>query len=286
MKIKKKWRRKFWHNIKFKYKLSIINENTLEEIVGLHVSKLNGFSVLLSACIFIFIIAAVLIALTPLRNYLPGYMNSEVRQQVVTNALRADSLEEALFRQKLYVKNIQAILSGQVKADSVKSIDSLTGRQTPPLLERSEAEEKFRRRYEEKERYNLTAVADARQAVSLVFYRPVQGMLERPFDPSAHNWGIDISVSPGQNISAVLDGTVVMATYTPESGYVIQVQHAQNFLSVYSHCGSLLKQAGDHVKGGEIIARTAEKGENGKQTFRFELWHRGSAVNPVNYVAF
>ena len=38
----------FWNNIKFKYKLTIVNENTLEEVVGLHVSKLNGISVLLS----------------------------------------------------------------------------------------------------------------------------------------------------------------------------------------------------------------------------------------------
>jgi lipoprotein NlpD len=44
---KKKRSKAFWNNIKFKYKLTIINENTLEEVVGLRVSKLNGFSVLL-----------------------------------------------------------------------------------------------------------------------------------------------------------------------------------------------------------------------------------------------
>ena len=98
--MKRKGRKAFWHNIKFKYKLTIINENTLEEVVGIHVSKLNGLSVLLAASTVIFLIAASIIAFTPLRNYLPGYMNSELRTQVVTNALRADSLEEALARQK------------------------------------------------------------------------------------------------------------------------------------------------------------------------------------------
>lgn len=84
---KKKRSKAFWNNIKFKYKLTIINENTLEEVVGLRVSKLNGFSVLLSTVIVIFVITATIITFTPLRNYLPGYMNSEVRQQVVRNAL-------------------------------------------------------------------------------------------------------------------------------------------------------------------------------------------------------
>ena len=80
----------FWNNIKFKYKLTIVNENTLEEVVGLHVSKLNGISVLLSVLTVLFLIASLIVAFTPLRNYLPGYMNSEIRAQVVDNALRVD----------------------------------------------------------------------------------------------------------------------------------------------------------------------------------------------------
>lgn len=53
--MKKKGRKAFWRNIKFKYKLTVINENTLEEVIGIHVSKLNGFSVLLAACTVIFL---------------------------------------------------------------------------------------------------------------------------------------------------------------------------------------------------------------------------------------
>ena len=55
--MKKKGRKAFWRNIKFKYKLTVINENTLEEVIGIHVSKLNGFSVLLAACTVIFLLA-------------------------------------------------------------------------------------------------------------------------------------------------------------------------------------------------------------------------------------
>ena len=141
---KKKRSKAFWNNIKFKYKLTIINENTLEEVVELRVSKLNGLPVLLSVLTFLFVIAAVIITFTPLRNYLPGYMNSELRTQVVTNALRADSLEEALARQNHYIMNIRDILSGEVKADTVKSIDSLANQRAEELMERTAEEDAFR----------------------------------------------------------------------------------------------------------------------------------------------
>ena len=52
-------RKVFWRNFKFKYKLTITNENTLEEVVGIHVSKLNGVSVLLFAVTVIFKIVTI-----------------------------------------------------------------------------------------------------------------------------------------------------------------------------------------------------------------------------------
>ncbi len=287
MRKTRRGRKAFWHNIKFKYKLTIINENTLEEVVGIHVSKLNGLSVLLSACTVIFLIAAAIIAFTPLRNYLPGYMNSEVRSQIVANALWADSLQAALERQSRYVMNIQDILSGQVKADTVQSIDSLTNLRAEKLMERSKKEEEFRKQYEEKERYNLTAVTDVRDAAGLIFYRPLRGVMSAGFNPEKRHFGIDLTASPNESILAALDGTVIMAAYTAEWGYVIQIQHPQNFISVYKHCGSLMKREGEQVKGGEVIALVGKSTEDGDQPhLHFELWHRGNPTNPEKYVVF
>lgn len=287
MRKTRRGRKAFWHNIKFKYKLTIINENTLEEVVGIHVSKLNGLSVLLSACTVIFLIAAAIIAFTPLRNYLPGYMNSEVRSQIVANDLRADSLQAALERQSRYVMNIQDILSGQVKADTVQSIDSLTNLRAEKLMERSKKEEEFRKQYEEKERYNLTAVTDVRDAAGLIFYRPLRGVMSAGFNPEKRHFGIDLTASPNESILAALDGTVIMAAYTAEWGYVIQIQHPQNFISVYKHCGSLMKREGEQVKGGEVIALVGKSTEDGDQPhLHFELWHRGNPTNPEKYVVF
>lgn len=285
--MKKKGKKAFWHNIKFKYKLTVTNENTLEDIVCIHVSKLNGLSWLLLAVSVIFLFAATVIVFTPLRNYLPGYMNSEVREQVVLNALRADSLQQVVARQNLYIMNIRDIFAGTVRVDTVQSIDSLTILRSDSLMERTRQEEEFRKQYEEKERYNLTAVDSNKDASGLIFYRPTRGMMSSGFNPEAKHFGIDIAANPNESVLATLDGTVILSTYTAETGYVIQIQHGQNFVSVYKHCSSLLKKEGDSVKGGEAIALVGNTGE--KTTgphLHFELWHRGRAIDPSKYIVF
>ena len=280
-------RKAFWKNIKFKYKLTVINENTLEEIVGIHVSKLNGLSVLLSAVTVIFLIASLIIAFTPLRNYLPGYMNTEVREQVVMNALRADSLQQMLERQRMYVMNIQDIIGGVVKVDSVHSIDSLTMVRSEELMERTQAEDDFRKQYEESERYNLTTIDNAPAVTGLIFFLPTRGMVSSSFDANKKHFGIDIAATPNESVLATLDGTVILATYTADTGYVIQVQHNQNLVTVYKHCGSLLKKVGDTVKAGEAIALVGNTGE--KTTgphLHFEIWNKGRALDPSKYIVF
>jgi len=281
-------RKPFWQNIKFKYKLTIVNENTLEEVVGLHVSKLNGLSVLLVVFTVLFAIAALIVSFTPLRNYLPGYMNSEVRKQIVDNALLADSLSRLLERQNLYVMNLQDIIRGEVRLDSVRSIDSLTVQRSEELMERTENEERFRKEFEEQEKYNLANVKAPMPVSDIIFYRPALGMLSKGFDPEGRHFGVDIAADAKESVLATLDGTVIFCGYMPGNGYVILLQHATNLVSVYKHCGSLLKSPGDKVTAGEVIALVGDRseGEEGHPHLHFELWHRGQVLNPEQYIVF
>ena len=281
-------RKPFWQNIKFKYKLTIVNENTLEEVVGLHVSKLNGLSVLLVVFTVLFAIAALIVSFTPLRNYLPGYMNSEVRKQIVDNALLADSLSRLLERQNLYVMNLQDIIRGEVRLDSVRSIDSLTVQRSEELMERTENEERFRKEFEEQEKYNLANVKVPMPVSDIIFYRPALGMLSKGFDPEGRHFGVDIAADAKESVLATLDGTVIFCGYMPGNGYVILLQHATNLVSAYKHCGSLLKSPGDKVTAGEGIALVGDRseGEEGHPHLHFELWHRGQVLNPEQYIVF
>ena len=284
---KKKRSKAFWKNFKFKYKITIINENTLEEVAGLRVSKLNGVSVLLVVLTILFAIAAVIIAFTPLRNYLPGYMNTDTRRQIVDNALKLDSLQLLADRQNLYIMNIQDIFSGNVRVDSVANIDSLTSAREDSLLERTQREEEYRRQYEESEKYNLTAITAKPLAEGLIFYRPTRGMITSRFDSDNKHFGVDIAASPNESVLSTLDGTVVFSNYTAETGNVIGIQHNQGYMSVYKHLGSLLKREGDKVKGGEAIALVGNTGTlSTGPHLHFELWDKGRAVDPEKYIVF
>lgn len=284
---KKKRSKAFWNNIKFKYKLTIINENTLEEVVGLRVSKLNGVSVLLTSITVIFVIAATIITFTPLRNYLPGYMNSEVRKQIVGNALRLDSLQQLVDKQKLYVMNIQDIFRGKIEVDTVHSMDSLTAIREDSLMKRTEREEEFRRKYEDAEKYNLTTINAHAEVGGLLFFRPIRGMISSHFNAATKHFGMDIAANPNESVLAVLEGTVILSTYTVETGYLIEIQHNQDFVSIYKHCGSLLKKEGELVKGGEAIALVGNTSASGTEShLHFELWKKGRPINPETYIVF
>lgn len=284
---KKLFSKAFWHNFKFKYKISITNENTLEEVAGLYVSKLNGLSLLLAVLFILFAIASVIIAFTPLRNYLPGYMNSEVRELIVTNSLRVDSLMAVAERQNMYIMNIQDIFKGEVRVDTVTTMANLTDIREDSLMERTERELAFRKQYEEAEKYNLTTINIQAEVGGLIFYTPTRGIVSSHFDTDGKHLGIDIAANPKESVLSTLDGTVIFSSYTVETGYVIAIQHSQEFVSVYKHCAALLKQEGDQVKGGDVIAVV---GNTGTLTtgphLHFELWHKGRAVDPVNYILF
>lgn len=284
---KKKRSKNFWKTIKFKYKLTIFNENTLEEVVGIRVSKLNGLSVLLSVLTVFFVIAACIIAFTPLRNYLPGYVNSNIRSLIVENALKVDSLQQVIEKQNLYIMNIQDIFSGKVRIDTVKTLDSLTIARHDTLMERTQREEEFRKQYEENEKYNLTTIAAQPDVNGLIFNRPTRGIISEHFHSEKRHYGVDIAANPNESVLATMDGTVILSTYTAETGYLIQIQHSQDLVSVYKHCSSLLKQEGDRVKGGEVIALVGNKGRYSTGPhLHFELWHKGRAINPEKYIVF
>ena len=276
-----------WKNFKFKYKLTIVNENTLEEVAGVRISKLNGLSVLLTVLLILFLVTACIITFTPLRNYLPGYMNSEVREQIVKNALRLDSLQNVLERQNLYIMNIQDIFSGEIHTDSIQTLDSLTTVRQDTLMERTKREEEFQRRYEEREKYNLTTVVEHHGVDGLVLYKPTRGIISAGFDEEAGHWGTDIAASPDESILATMDGIVVLGTYTPQTGYLLVLQHRDDLLSLYKYCGTLLKKAGEHVKAGEAIALVGRSGSPDKGPhLHFELWYKGKPLDSEKYIVY
>ena len=119
-------------------------------------------------------------------------------------------------------------------------------------------------------------------------FAPVKGVVTARFSPIDNRFGVSLATTSNQQVMAVMDGTVISAPWTPEDGFVLYVQHANNMVSVYRHNVSVLKKAGDRVSSGEIIGYTGGENAPGqdKNLFEFELWHNGAPVDPQGYIVF
>lgn len=278
----------FWKRIRFKYKLSFINENTLEEVWSFRLSQLSVF---ISLGVFAFSLVAftaLIIIMTPIRNYLPGYLDVEVRKEIVQNALRADSLERMIEIQNLYLKNVTGIISGTIELDSIREIDSLARIDADFEIPRSPEEEEYVKNFEQEEKYNLAVLnINPLPVDGLFFYKPVNGMISSHYQADIHHFGVDIAAAPKESVLATLDGTVMYAGYDPNQGNVIQVQHKNGFVSVYKHNELLLKEPGEQVVAGEAIALVGNTGKlSTGPHLHFELWYNGKPVNPEDFIVF
>lgn len=267
-----------------------MNENTLEEIWKIKASMFSGAVLILIFAFFLVTVTSVIIIATPIRYYLPGYLDSEVRENALRSAIRTDSLQQQLDHQEAYINNLRSIFSGERQLDSVKIIDTISISEKDPLLAKTDLEKEYIQRYEEEEKYNLSVLsASATNPMEgLVFFKPVKGIISDKFDPLRNHYGIRVKTAPKETVSATLEGSVIFAGYDLKSGYTIQIQHKNGFISIYKNTSSLLKSAGDKVRTGEAIATIQEDLtlERPEALFEFELWYRGNAVNPENYISF
>lgn len=278
----------FWKRIRFKYKLSFINENTLEEVWSFRLSQLSVF---ISLGVFAFSLVAFtafIIIMTPIRNYLPGYLDVEVRKEIVQNALRADSLERMIEIQNLYLKNVTGIISGTIELDSIREIDSLARVDADFEIPRSPEEEEYVKNFEQEEKYNLTVLnTNPLPMDGLFFYKPVNGVISSHYQADIHHFGVDIAAASKGSVLATLDGTVMYAGYDLNQGNVIQLQHKNGFVSVYKHNELLLKEPGEQVVAGEAIALVGNTGKlSTGPHLHFELWYNGKPVNPEDFIVF
>lgn len=289
MRQRNKHTKSFWHRIRFKYKLSFINEGTLEEVWAFRLSRLSAFISLAVFAFFLVAVTSLIIIKTPIRNYLPGYLDVEVRKEIMQNALRADSLQRMMEIQSLYLNNVAGILSGTIQLDSIRRIDSLASNDMNYEIPRSKEETEFVRDFEEEEKYNLSVLTDPGKVPTdgVFFYKPVNGVVSSSYETDVQHYGVDLVAAPKESVLATLDGTVIYTGFDPNHGNVIQIQHKNGFISVYKHNELLLKEVGDHVVAGEAIALVGNTGEiSTGPHLHFELWYRGNPVNPEEYIAF
>lgn len=98
--------------------------------------------------------------------------------------------------------------------------------------------------------------------------------------------GVFIRTAEGAEIKSVAGGRVVFADWLRGFGNLIIVDHGSQYMSIYGNNQSLLKRAGDVVKGGDAIAAAGNSGGNEESGLYFELRHRGKEFDPAAWVKF
>ena len=279
---------KLWDKLKYKYKLSVINETSYEEVLNFRLSQLHVLMALSVLAVILVTLTILLIAFTDLREFIPGYPDGNMRQMIAGNAIRVDSLEHELMKRDRFLTSLQLVLSGgdttqmqQIRNDSLKA-----GYDTVQF-KLSEQESDFRAEIEEKERFNLGFGIKEQNKDYYHFFPPVEGMVTQSFDEKKRHYGTDIVAKANAKVAAVLDGVVVFTDWTIKTGYVIQVQHANDLLSVYKHNSVLLKKQGDYVRAGEVLGVVGNTGEESSGShLHFESWRAGNPLNPEDFIKF
>ena len=274
----------FFQKIKMNYKISELNENTLEEVFHLRMSAQRFFFTFLLILLIVLILFSTLILTTPLRQLLPDNISSDFRKEAVRHALVIDSLTEEVTVRQAYINTLRDLVAGNIAiTDSIFYSDSIIVKEhDEPLLDKSQIEKEFCEEFEEEERYNISATTNNPNN-NLVFFKPTIGEIDKPFDPVNGHLGIDITTKPSTPIVSIYQGIVLYSAYTLDEDYFIQVIHPQGFISVYKGAANVFKKSGDIVQSGEVIAIM---GEDSSKSLHFELWRDSQAQNPLNYIVF
>lgn len=284
---------RFFRKLKDKYRLVILNDQTFEERASIRLSRFNVY-VLAGTVFFLFtIFMFAVIAFTPIKQYIPGYGDLSVRRNLIKLRLEADSLQNRVHQQELWILNARNVLAGNdsLDLDTTGFISQAPKYDTIKLDEVPAADRLLREEMEKEEDYALMFTPDnGKQTESLSnlkLFPPVLGLVSASFDPLKDHYGTDIVAKEKESIKTILNGTVIMADWTVETGYVIAIQHEHDLVSIYKHNSVLLKKVGTFVKTGEAIAII---GNSGEQTtgphLHFELWRNGVPVDPESYIVF
>ncbi|WP_420603509.1 M23 family metallopeptidase [Flagellimonas sp.] len=283
-KKRKEIKRKLLH----KYRLVILNENTFEEKISFKLSRLNVF---VTGTLFIIVLiglTTLLIAFTPLREYIPGYSSTRLKRQATELTYKTDSLVTVLNYTNRYLDNVRLVLRGDIENNETNR-DSLFEKYKldPSTVDLTPIREDLllREEVELEDKYNLFE-RNVENVGSLLF-SPSNGTLSQTFDPKTKHFAVDVVAPKDSPVKSIADGTVLFAEWTSATGYVIIIKHQDALTSVYKHNGSLSKSQGDLVKAGEVIASIGNTGElTTGPHLHFELWKNGKPVNPLNYIDF
>ena len=276
---------------KRRFRLVMMYDSNFEEVWSFRLTLGNiVYSISLIILIFI-LVGGILMTFTPLKHWIPDYPDAKIRQGIIDNSIKVDSLAQLIDIQDQYIVNLKQILAGDIKTET-PAFKSLSENRSEIIdsLNQREFDSIIREKVEFDRQTSVSVLqtpVNQTNIATLQFFPPVKGVVSSTFNSKEQHFGIDIVTKPSSPVCATLSGTVIYKGWTLEGGNVVQIQHTNNVVSVYKHNAVILKNQGDYVLVGEPIGVVGNTGEYSTGPhLHFEIWHNGVPVNPADYVSF
>ena len=113
-----------------KRRFIIYNEDTLAESFSLKLTLMNVFVVATLGTILIIFVTTFIIAFTALREYIPGYASTQLKERATQLTIKSDSLLKVAKENNAYINSIKSVLKGDLEfaklnKDSIKVADNV-----------------------------------------------------------------------------------------------------------------------------------------------------------------
>lgn len=275
-----------------RYQMVIRSEESLEETssLGFTYAKILVFSIVLFVVLFI---GSLFLAQTLLAKWFdPRYAHREANKKIDLLVRRFDSLAVEEQNKAEFIANVKRIFNGDTLGGAYNPEEALRQQNKPikPVssMKLAASDSQFRKSFEQSELSLVTLTGSKyRELRETFFFTPLTGVISDRYDVKKGHYGIDIVAKTNEPVKCIADGTVIMASWTQDAGYVIAIQHRGNLISVFKHNAELLKKVGSFVNAGEIISIVGNSGEmTDGPHLHFELWYNGNSLNPEEFVTF
>ncbi len=288
MSDKEKKQKKIAKKLLHKYRLVVLNEDTFEERFAIKLTRLNVFVIMSLSAILLIVLTTILIAFTPLREYIPGYSSTALKKEATNLNFKTDSLQQVIRMNEQYFESIKRVLKGDVASVEFNKDSIIKAAEQEAIeynLNPSKEDSLLREKVNKEDKYNLFESATSK--VNFVLFPPVTGTISEGYNVEEKHYAVDIVVATGTPVKAAADGVVVLAEWTTQTGYVVIIDHGNGLISAYKHNASLTKEQGDLVKAGEVIAISGDAGElTTGPHLHFELWTDGYPIDPTTFIDF
>jgi len=141
-----------------KRRLVILNEDTFEETFSLKLNLMNVFVVVTLSAIFLISITTYIIAFTPLREYIPGYASTKLKQDAIVLAIKSDSLQNNVELNNKYIASIKKVLIGELEYAKLNkdSLQNTTIAKPEDFdVKTTKEEQELREQVAKEDKYNL-----------------------------------------------------------------------------------------------------------------------------------